>query len=79
MIKYVFSGLCGVLSTGAMVGLPMYARFVTVEASITQMAKSMDQLATQVYQLKMEVVELQTTNNLLNHEVKEHMHGPTED
>lgn len=76
LIKYVFSGLLGVVMSGVAAGPVMYARFVTMEESITTLTKVVDKLSNQVFDLKMEVVELQTTNNLLNYSVKERLGGP---
>jgi hypothetical protein len=79
MIKYIFSGLCGVIMTGVTAGLPMYARFVTMETTIGQLAVSVKEMSNQVYELKIEVTQLQASNNLLNYEVKERLNGPTKD
>lgn len=76
LIKYVFSGLLGVVMSGVAAGPVMYARFVTMEQSITTLTHVVDKLSDQVYDLKMEVVQLQTANNLLNYEVKERLGGP---
>ena len=76
--RYLLSALAGVAMSAVTAGPVMYARFVAMEQSITQLTSVVDKLSTQVYQLKMEVVQLQTTNNLLNYEVKEHLaDGPT--
>lgn len=58
MVKYVFSALCGVLSTFVVAGLPMYARFVAMETTIASLGKSVDTMTSQVQELKIEVTEL---------------------
>ena len=76
LVKYIFAGLLGVITSGVTAGPVMYARFVTMEQSIAKLTLVVDKLNDQVYSLKMEVVQLQTTNNLLNYEVKERLSGP---
>lgn len=76
LVKHIMSALVGALIAGIAAGPVMYARFVTMEQSITQLTRVVDKLNDQVYALKMEVVQLQTANNLLNYEVKEHLGGP---
>lgn len=77
--KYVISALSGVIAAGIIAGPPLYARFVSMEDKLGDLVKSVEKLTTQVMQLKIEVTELQTTNNVLNIELKDRLNGSTKD
>ena len=68
--KYIIAALCGVISTGLTVGLPMHARFVAMETNIVQLTDTVRGMSVMVHELKLEVVQLQTINNINSMELK---------